>query len=130
NHAPLARRHDTVTPHVTTSYDAASRVLSITNANATITRDYYNDNLLKLETTQYADAINRTVTYTYDDDGRRASLKYPNNAYTFNYTYTNRSQLDTIVNNANNTVVANYDYEPNGNLSTRTLDNSTSSTYG
>src|SRR5207302_9649706 len=83
-----------------------------------------------LETTRYADAINRTITYTYDDTGRRASLKYPNNAYTFNYTYTYRDQVDTIVNNANGGVVANYGYDPNGNVTARTLMNSTSSAYG
>jgi RHS repeat-associated protein len=117
------------TPTVTYGYDAAGRTLSITNANATITRAYFNDNLLKLETSRYADAVDRTVNYTYDNDGRRASLKYPNNAYTFNYTYTYRSQLDTIVNNANNTTVANYDYDVNGNVTARGLNNSTSSTY-
>jgi RHS repeat-associated protein len=117
-----------ITPTVTYGYDAAGRTLSITNANATITRAYFNDNLLKLETARYADAIDRTINYTYDTDGRRATFKYPNNAYTFNYSYTARSQLNTLVNNGN--TVADYNYDVNGNLTGRILNNSTSSTYG
>jgi hypothetical protein len=34
-------------------YDAGSRLTCITNANATISRSYWNDNLLKSETSTY-----------------------------------------------------------------------------
>src|SRR5262249_15805047 len=77
-----------VTPTVTLGYDAASRTTSITNTNATISHTYLNDNLLSTETTTYADATARTVTYTYDADGNRATFQYPNNAYSFSYAYT------------------------------------------
>ncbi len=101
NRATLSQWNDAgVTPSVTTTYDAAARVTGITNGNATITRTYFNDNLLKSETTRPADAVNRTVTYAYDADGRRASLQYPNGAYSYNYTYTGRGQLDNVINSA------------------------------
>jgi hypothetical protein len=51
---------------VSYTYDAKSRVTSITNANSTITRTYYGDDLLNSETNTYGDGIARTVTYTYD----------------------------------------------------------------
>jgi YD repeat-containing protein len=127
NRITLSHWDDGLTPEVSTNYDAASRVTSITNSNSTITRTYFNDNLLNTESNKYGDNITRTVTYTYAD-GRRASLTYPNNAYSFTYTYTGRSQLDTIV--SGSTTIANYGYDVNGNLTGRTLDNSTSSAYG
>jgi YD repeat-containing protein len=120
--------NDGITPGVTTAYDAASRVTGITNSNSAITRTYFNDNLLNTETNKYADGISRTVTYTFDADGRRASLAYPNNAYTFTYTYTKRSQLDLI--QSGGTTIVNHGYDLNGNLNSRVLNNSTSSTYG
>lgn len=116
-----------VTPTVTFGYDAASRITSVINANATISRSYFNDNLLNTETTTYADATARTITYLYDADANRVSVQYPNNAYSFGYTYTNRNQLQTITSGAN--TVISYVYDLDGNLSTRTPANSTSSTY-
>ena len=118
-----------VTPSVAFGYDAASRTTSITNANATISRAYLNDNLLSTEATTYADATARTVTYTYDADASRATLQYPNGAYGFTYAYTNRNQLQTITNTSGGSTVISYSYDLDGNLSTRTPNNSTSSTY-
>lgn len=116
-----------VTPTVTFGYDVAMRVTSVTNTNATISRAYFNDNLLNTETTTYADATARTVTYGYDADGNRGTLQYPNNAYSFTYAYTNRNQLQTITSGGN--TVITYGYDLDGNLQTRTPANSTSSTY-
>jgi RHS repeat-associated protein len=131
----LHRTHDFtwndggVTPSVTFDYDAASRVTSIGNANATITRTYFNDNLLNTETTTYADNTARTVTYTYDTDGNRATLKYPANAYSFTYNYTERNQLWKIINNSGGATVVTNVYDLDGNLAIRALNNSTDSTY-
>jgi YD repeat-containing protein len=44
-----------LTPTVTFGYDVASRTTSIANANGTINRAYFNDNLLNIETTTYPD---------------------------------------------------------------------------
>jgi RHS repeat-associated protein len=119
---------DGATPSVTTGYDVASRVTSIVNANATITRNYYNDNQLNAETTTYADNTPRTVTYVPDADGNRASIQYPASAYTFTYDYTTRNQLWHIY--AGGPAIATYTHDVNGNLGSRTLDNGTSSNFG
>ena len=121
--------NDGLTPSVTFGYDVAGRTTNITNANATITRAYYNDNLLSWEQTRYADAVNRTVSYTYNDEGRRETVDYPYGAYSFTYTYTKRGQLDTILSGGGSQLV-NYNYDVNGNLKKRILDNSTNSVYG
>lgn len=118
-----------VTPTVTFGYDVASRTTSITNANATIARTYFNDNLLNTETATYADNVARTVTYTYNADANRATLQYPNGAYSFSCTYTGRNQLKTLVNNSGGGTVVTYGYDVDGNVTTRTPDNSTSSSY-
>jgi RHS repeat-associated protein len=102
------------TPSVSFGYDVASRLTSINNANANITRTYFNDNLLRSETESITGANSKTVTYSYDADGNRASTVYPD-TYTFNYTYTGRNQLKSVTN------YATYDYDARGNLTTRTL---------
>jgi YD repeat-containing protein len=120
------------TSSVSTAYDAASRVMQITNANATINFTYFDDNLLRTqeEWTSYSgDNNHRTVTYTYDADGNRKTTLYPS-GYSFTYNYTNRNQLQSILNNANQTTPASYVYDLDGRLTSRTLDNGTSSTYG
>jgi RHS repeat-associated protein len=111
------------TPSVSFGYDVASRLTSINNANANITRAYFNDNLLQSETESIIGASSKTVTYSYDADGNRASTVYPD-TYTFNYTYTGRNQLKSVTN------YATYDYNARGNLTTRTLlPNQIQSTY-
>jgi RHS repeat-associated protein len=119
---------DGITPGATFGYDAASRLTGITNANAVISRTYFNDNLLKSETETATGGVARAVNYTYDADQNRASLGVP--GYTFNYDYTNRNQLQDIINNANNATIASYVYDARGNVTSRTLNsNSTSSGY-
>jgi YD repeat-containing protein len=68
----------------------------------------------------------RQVTYGYDADGNRASITYPTpDSFVFNYTYTNRNQLASVVG------WANYVYDLRGNLFTRTVvpNGNTVSTY-
>ena len=112
------------TPSVSFAYDAASRLTSINNANANITRLYYNDNLLYKETEQIlvAGGRSKAVTYTFDADGNRAKTTYPD-GYLFDYSYTGRNQLKSV------NGWADYDYDANGNLTTRTLNNGTHTDY-
>jgi RHS repeat-associated protein len=126
----LSNWNDTVTPDVTYTYDAASRVTQIKNSNATIDRIYFNDNLLHVETVTYGDAIARQINITCDQDGRRARLIYPNAEFYFDHTYTQRGQLDLINDGASGATIANFGYDVNGNLTSRALDNSTSSSFG
>jgi RHS repeat-associated protein len=118
-----------LTPTVTTSYDVASRATAINNANANISHAYFDDGLLSGETTTITgDGVARTVSYTYDADSNRGSIQYPNNAYSFTFDYTNRNQPWHVFNNS--APVATFGYDPDGNLTTRAPDNSTSSSYG
>lgn len=120
---------DAVTPSVTFGYDVASRKTSIVNSNATIGYSYFNDNLLNTETTTYADNTPRTVTYSYNANGNRASIQYPN-GFRVNSTYTPRNQLDSLINNAGGATIASHIYDLNGNLTARNVtENSTSSSY-
>src|SRR5262249_37444773 len=103
-------------PRVDFGYDAASRLITINNVNANITRAFWNDNLLRSETEQIllTGGRSKAVAYTYDDDGNRASTTYPD-PYVFSYTYTGRNQLKTV------NGWATYDYDERGNLTTRTI---------
>jgi RHS repeat-associated protein len=124
-----------LTPSVTFSYDAASRVTATNNANANISHVYFDDGLLNSETTTYSDNTPRTVTYYYDADGNRAgdtnhpAIQYPNGAYAFNYAYTGRNQLSDVNNFTSGANIAHFVYDPDGNVSTQTRDNSTSSSF-
>jgi RHS repeat-associated protein len=123
--------NDGLTPAVHNGYDAANRLTAINNANANISRTYYNDGLLNIETTTCADNTPRTVTYTYDNDSNRAAIQYPNGAYEFTYNYTKRNQLQSLIDNTNSAAIASYIYYPDGNLQSRTLnDNNQASSYG
>jgi hypothetical protein len=55
----------------------ASRLITINNANASISRTYFNDNLLSSETETITGGVARTVSYIYDEDGDRDSLQFP-----------------------------------------------------
>lgn len=122
--------NDGLTPSVSYGYDVASRMTKSVNANATIARTYFNDNLLNSETSTYADSTPRSVTYTYDSDYNRGTIQYPNGAYSFTYNYTGRNQLLNLINNNGNSTVASYSYDKDGNLAYRSLPgNNTSSTF-
>jgi RHS repeat-associated protein len=120
------------TPGATFGYDVASRLTTVNNANATISRGYYNDNSLFWETETPTGGVANSVLYGYDADGNRGGdanspgLQIP--GYSFFYTYTNRNQLWQIKTGA--TTPASYLYDQRSNVTTRTLDNSTHSNYG
>jgi RHS repeat-associated protein len=113
------------TPRVDFGYDAASRLTSVTNINATISRGYFNDNLLRTETETAAGGVARTLNYTYDADGNRGTLGMP--GYSFTYGYTGRNQLLNI--KQGGTTLASYVYDLRGNITSRTLNNNTHSDY-
>jgi RHS repeat-associated protein len=115
------------TPGVSFDYDAASNLVEIDNASAAISRLYWNDNLLRSETETATGGIARTASYTYDEDGNRATLQYP--GYSFSYDYTNRNQVKAVMSGA--TAWARYEYDLRGNITSRTVNTSpsTSSAY-
>ena len=62
---------------------------------------------------------NRHVIYTYDEDGNLASLGIP--GYTFDYIYTNRSQVKWINDEATGAHHAYYEYDLRGNATLRNV---------
>jgi RHS repeat-associated protein len=109
----------------TTVYDAASRKTQIDNADATINFAYYDDNKLKSQeewSKALADNVHRTVMYTYDADGNRDSVTYPSGTK-FDYDYTPRNQMRDIKLDGQSNAIVSYVFDPNGNITKRTLDN-------
>ena len=124
------------TPSVTLGYDSGSRLTTITNTNAisnttiaTVTRAYFNDNLLQSETEEIflSGGTSKTASYTYDADGNRSMTTYPDN-YSFTYSYTGRNQLRDI--KFDLTSLASYGYNVNGDMTSLSRNGpNTTSTY-
>ncbi len=123
---------DGVTLGVTQTYDDASRMLTCNTVKTSITFTYFKDNLLQSEeewTGYFGDNNHRTLNYTYDTDGNRASVGLPGTA-TSGYAYTNRDQLKSVTNGISGPSYVDYSYDLSGNLTGRTPNNGTSSTFG
>jgi RHS repeat-associated protein len=103
-------------------YDDVSNIILCNDGSANISRVYYHDFRLKSETetiSNYSDSTPRTVSYTYDGDGRRATIQYPSGEK-FGYDYTGRGQLDNIYDQtAAAAVQASYNYDRSGNQTFR-----------
>jgi RHS repeat-associated protein len=114
------------TPSLALGYDAASRLTTINNVNANITRYYYNDNLFWGETEAITGGASKSVSYAYDGDGNRASTVYPDGT-SFTYDYTGRNQLHDIL--SNYFTVVTYGYDLNGDMTARNFRVGGGSTY-
>ena len=110
-------------PAVTKTYDDASRLLTLNNANSALTYAYDFAGQLTGETQNVTGLGAKTVAYSYDGDGNRATLTYPGGKVAA-YSYTGRNQVDTITYDGPPPLV-NYDYDPAGNRTVKTLENST-----
>src|SRR4029077_13780295 len=75
------------------------------------------------------DKTARNDTYTPDLDGNVSTLQYPAAAYSFDYLFSHRNQLSTINPHGGSPAIASYSYDFDGNLSSRSPNNSTSSSY-
>jgi RHS repeat-associated protein len=123
--------NDGYTPQVRTTYDAASRVTQIWNWDATIDNTYFDDNALASQreiTGDYGDNTPRTVSYTYDGDGNRATMTYYYAGITYNYHYTSRNQLKDI-NYQSYPPMITYQYDKAGNRTVRAMYNGTTTDY-
>ena len=117
-----------------TGYDAAGRVTSQANMVSSSAYAYNNANELLSEMQDIGlipvgsgsfNPAARTVSYTYNTDGNRWTMTYPDGT-ALTYAYTGRNQLDTIT--SSGVVIVNYDYDPAGNRTSRTVPGSGVST--
>jgi RHS repeat-associated protein len=116
------------TPDVTKTYDAAGRVLSVSNSVATSTFTYDAANQMLSESITISGLSGaKTVAYTYDADGNRASLTDPNGSV-IAYSYTARGQVASIVADGP-PPLATFAYDVAGRRTSRTLENGITSTY-
>ena len=116
------------TPDVTMTYDAVGRLLTMNNGVSALSYAYNDANQLTSETQNIAGAAGPAVVgYSYNADGTRASLTYPD-GHVVSYAYTSRNQLSTINVDGAAPLVA-YGYDADGKPATKTLENGTSTTY-
>ncbi len=111
-------------------YDDASRVTACDTISTHILFTCYKDNLLNSQeewTSYFGDNVHHIGSYTYNADGNRASVGFP--GLTLNYGYTSRNQISTVTNAGNGIVYGSYLYDKNGDMTTRTLNNSVGSSF-
>lgn len=116
------------TPDVAKTYDAAGRLMSISNSIASSAYTYDAANQLLSESLTIVGLSGaRAVSYTYDADGNRATLVYPDGT-SVAYTYTARNQTASIVADGP-PPLATFTYDAAGKRLTKTLENGVSSAY-
>ncbi len=115
------------TPDVHFVYDGASRLLSINNGNALVEREYFDNNTLMREKTTVPGQPARTVDYTYNVDLTPAAITYPDQT-SVGFHYTGRNQIESILNSQGNPI-ASYAYDLDENLTGRSLENGTASSF-
>ncbi|MBE7173357.1 MAG: RHS repeat protein [Williamsia sp.] len=115
------------TPAIYKSYDPASRLLGMLSTVSQLTYTYNNANEPTSETQNIAGSPSpRTIRYTYNEDGLKSSLVYPD-GNTVRYNYSGRNQLSGIAENG--LPAASYSYDANGNRIKKDLYNGTGTVY-
>jgi RHS repeat-associated protein len=119
------------TPDITRTFDAAGHLLSSSNGLSTSSYTYDIAGQ-QLTETQHLHGIAPalpayTVGYTWDADGRNATLSYPGGTVV-SRTYTARGQVETISEGAPPPLVS-YTYNPVGTRASKSLENGTVTTY-
>ena len=115
------------TPSITRTFDAAGRLLTLVNSASAISFGYDAANQLASETSTLPGQPARTVGYTYDADGNRASMTTPAGSV-ISYAYTGRDQVASITADGG-PALATYAYDLAGNRTGRTLENNTATAY-
>lgn len=107
------------------TYDAVGNVLTESNPNATVTRTY--DSLNRVSSVNaVAGTINKTVSYTYNDAGNRATMTDAESGVT-TYTYDDANRLTSLTNPKSQ--VTSYVYDNGNRLTKKTLGNGVNSNY-
>lgn len=111
---------------VSYTYDANGNVLTVTDNNGTITREY--DALNRV--TKYTDTYGKSICYEYDAVGNLTRMVYPDNTVV-TYTYDANNNLVSVTDWANRVTAYTYDVnnrvigvtKPDGSVTATTYDN-------
>jgi len=121
------------TPDIGRAYDAASRLLFLTNSVSALSYAYNDANEVTSETQDIAaaaggsDPAPRTIGYSYTLDSLIETLTYPGGTVVTN-AYTGRNQVATITADGP-PPLASYTYDLGGNRTGKSLENGMSSSY-
>jgi RHS repeat-associated protein len=120
--------NDGITPAVAKTYDAASRLLTSNNNASSLSFTYDAANQLLSETQTIVSGPGaKTVAYTYDMDGNRSMMTYPNGV-SLAYSY-NAWNMFASISAGGPPPLVTYGYDRNGNRTSRSLENGTSAAY-
>ena len=123
NRETTSNWNDNLTPAINRSYDAASRLLTMSSTASSLTYTYDKANELTGETQKINGISNsKTVGYTYNADGLHQTMGYPS-GNTLSYKYTGRNQLLSV--SASGAQVVTYTYDLNGNRIKKVFENGT-----
>ena len=104
------------------TYDENNNLLTVTDKNGTIIRDY--DELNRV--VSYTNTAGQTIGYDYDDQGNLTRLTYPGNKVVV-YGYNDDNQLESV-RDWNNRITS-YTYDENGRLKTISRPDGSVETY-
>ena len=110
---------------VSYTYDANGNVLTVTDSNGTIEREYNALNRI----TKYTDTFGKSICYEYDAVGNLTRLVYPDNT-SVSYTYDANNNLVSVTDWANRVTTYTYDVnnrvvgvtKPDGSVTTTVYD--------
>lgn len=114
------------TPDITRTFDAAGRVLTENNSLATLTYTYDAAGQLLSETTAQTGQPSRIVAYSYDGDGRIASISYPG-GNVVSASFTPRGEVGQI--GLDGSPLATYSYTPVSRVASKSLENGVTTAY-
>jgi len=117
------------TPGATMTYDDAGRLLTLNSSVSALSYTYDDANQLLSETQNLASTpLPLAVSYTYDADGNRTGLTYPDGTVV-SYAYTGRNELASVSATSYPSPLASYQYDAAGNRIAKTLANGVTTTY-
>ncbi len=115
------------TPDVSRTYDTTGRMLTMNSSVSALTFTYDDAGQLLSETQNVAGLGAKTVAFTYDADGNRATMTTPGGSVV-STSYTARNQVAAISEDGP-PPVATFTYDLAGNRLTKTLENGTQALY-
>ena len=118
---------DTNTSGKAMTYNSAGRTLTLNSGSSQLSYSYSDSGQLLSETQGYTGQTNRTVSYTYNDDGQRRITTYPGGTSVTN-AYTDRGQMKSITVDGPPPLVT-FSYDLAGRRTAKTFENGAYATY-